>query len=203
MGTERTRCCLSRYGAPWSDEPGWHVLAMRKVAVFGNAGGGKSTLARRLAEVTGLSLYTIDKIKWRAGSGAVPHEEYLKIHTDLLNRDQWIIDGYGCVASAWERFSAADTLVYIDLPLLTHCGWVTKRLVRGLFRNPEGWPENSPIWSSTLSSYRVLWPCHRRLTPRYRQLVADASSSKRVHHLKSPAEMKAFLQAVKLEHQSI
>jgi adenylate kinase family enzyme len=177
--------------------------AMRKVAVFGNAGGGKSTLARRLAELTGLPLYTIDKIQWRAGGDEVPHAEYLKIHADLLNQDQWIIDGFGNVASAWQRFSAADTLVYIDLPLLTHCRWVTKRFVEGLFRNPDGWPENSPIWSSTLSSYRVLWPCHRRLTPRYRQLVAEASSSKRVHHLKSPVEMKAFLEAVEQEHKSV
>jgi hypothetical protein len=58
------------------------------------------------------------------------------------------------------------------------------------------------MWSSTLNSYRVLWSCHRRLTPRYRQLVADASASKRVHHLKSPAQMQAFLQAVAREHQS-
>jgi adenylate kinase family enzyme len=176
---------------------------MRKVAVFGNAGGGKSTLARRLAEVTGLSLYVLDMIQFRAGGDKVPHEEYLRIHAGLLRRDQWIIDGFGCVATAWERFVAADTLVYVDLPLLTHHRWVTKRLVKGLFRDPEGWPENSPIWSSTLDSYRVLWLCHRRLTPRYRQLVADASSSKRVHHLKSPAEMKAFLQAVEQEHQRV
>ena len=88
-------------------------------------------------------------------------------------------------------------------PLLTHHRWVTKRLIKGFFLNPEGWPENCPVWSSTLLSYRVLWLCHRQLTPRYRQLVADASSSKRVHHLKSAAEMKAFLQAVKQEHQSI
>jgi adenylate kinase family enzyme len=74
---------------------------MRRVAVFGNAGGGKSTLARRLAEVTGLSLYPVDTIKFRPGGSAVPHQEYLKIHADLLNRDQWIIDGFGCVASAW------------------------------------------------------------------------------------------------------
>ena len=114
-------------------ELGQHVRVMRKVAVFGNAGGGKSTLARRLAEVTGLSLYPVDTIKFRVGGSEVPHAEYLKIHADLLNRDQWIIDGFGCVASAWERFSAADTLVYIDLPLLTHFRWVTKRLVKGFF----------------------------------------------------------------------
>jgi class 3 adenylate cyclase len=32
-----------------------------KVAVFGNAGAGKSTLGRRLAELTGLPLYVVDK----------------------------------------------------------------------------------------------------------------------------------------------
>ena len=42
---------------------------MRKVAVFGNAGGGKSRLARQLAEVTGLPLYPLDTIKYRAGGG--------------------------------------------------------------------------------------------------------------------------------------
>jgi len=175
---------------------------MRKVAVFGNTGGGKSTLARRLAEATGLPLYPLDKIQFRAGGDQVPHAEYLKLHAELLQRDRWVIDGFGCLVSAWERFAAADTLVYIDLPLLTHSRSVTKRFVKSLVRAPEGWPENSPMWSSTLNSYRVLWSCHRRLTPKYRQLVADASASKRVHHLKSPAQMQAFLQAVAREHQS-
>ena len=173
---------------------------MKRVAVFGNAGGGKSTLARRLAELTGLPLHPLDKIQYRAGGVEVPHEEYLKAHADLLNQNEWIIDGFGSVASAWERFSKADTLVYIDLPLVTHHWWVTKRLVLGLFVTPEGWPKNSPIWSSTMASYRVLWLCHREMTPRYRQLVIDASASKRVHHVKSPAEMKAFLDAIRREY---
>ena len=108
------------------------------------------------------------------------------MHASLLRTERWIIDGFGCVASAWERFSAADTLIYVDLPLFTHYTWVTKRPIKGLFVTPEGWPENSPMWSSTLSSYRVLPLCHRRLTPRYRQLVAEEASRKRVHHLKSP-----------------
>jgi hypothetical protein len=126
---------------------------MKKVAVFGNTGGGKSTLARRVAELT-------------------------------------------------ERFAVADTLIHVDLPLLTHCRWVTKRLVKGMFVTPEGWPEDSPIWSSTMNSYRVLWLYHRHLTPRYRQLVADAASTKQVHHLASPAEMRAFLEVIEQQHWS-
>lgn len=173
---------------------------MKRVAVFGNTGGGKSTLARDLARLTQLPLYPLDLIQFRAGGGKVPDEAFLKAHSDLLRQDAWIIDGYGTLASAWERFAAADTLVYIDLPLLTHYRWVTKRLIKGLFVAPEGWPERSPLWRSTMNGYKVAWLCHRRLTPRYRQLVADAGSSKEVHHLTSPAEMKAFLDAVRREY---
>lgn len=173
---------------------------MRRVAVFGNAGGGKSTLARRLAELTHLPLHPVDMMQWQADGVAVPHEAYLRAHADLLRQDTWIIDGFGCVQSAWERFSRADTLVYVDLPLVTHYWRVTKRLIKGLWTAPEGWPANSPLWSSTLAGYRVIPLCHRALTPRYRQLVADAAGSKRVHHLRSPAEVTAFLRAVGREH---
>jgi adenylate kinase family enzyme len=110
---------------------------MKRVAVFGNTGGGKSTLARTLAELTGLPLYPLDLIQYRAGGAPVPHEEYLEAHAELLSRDAWIIDGYGCADSAWERFSKADTLVYIDLPLIVHHWWVMKRLIKSLFVNPE------------------------------------------------------------------
>jgi adenylate kinase family enzyme len=174
---------------------------MKKVAVLGNAAGGRSTLARKLAELTRLPLHPLDTIQYRRGGGKVAHEVYLAAHADILARDQWIIEGFGCVPSAWERFSAADTLIYIDLPVLTHYRWVTKRLVQGLFSNPEGWPEDSPIWSSTLESYRAVGRCHRLLTPRYRKLVGDGAATKRVHHLRSPAEMRAFLTAIEQEYR--
>ena len=139
--------------------------AMKRVAVFGNAGGGKSTLAKRLAEITRLPLHPLDLIQYKAGGGEAPREQYLQKHEELLRQDAWIIDGFGCVASAWERFARADTLVYVDLLLATHHWWVAKRLAKGLFVNPEGWPANSPIWASTIDSYKVLWRCHRGLTP--------------------------------------
>jgi adenylate kinase family enzyme len=172
---------------------------MKRVAVFGNTGGGKSTLAKRLAGLTRLPWRPLDLIQYRIGGAQVPDEEYLKAHAELLRQEEWITDGYGSAASAWERFAVADTLVYIDLPLRTHYWWVTKRLIKGSFVNPEGWPEGSPIWSSAMNSYKVVWSCHRGLTPRYRQLVVEAAGSKRVHHLKSRDEMRAFLDAVKRE----
>jgi len=176
---------------------------MKRVAVFGNAGGGKSTLARQLARITHLPLHAVDNMKYRPGGDEVPHNEYLQAHTELLRDDEWIIDGFGCVPSAWQRFSAADTLIYVDLPLLTHYVWVTKRLVKGMVVSPEGWPENSPMWRSTLKSYRVIQLCHEKLTPRYRQLVAEQTAHKRVHHLRSANAIKAFLRAVSDEYSGI
>jgi adenylate kinase family enzyme len=175
---------------------------VKRVAVFGNAGGGKSTLARRLAEITGLPLHVIDLMQFRPGGDRIPHEEFLAAHAALLHRDEWIIDGYGSVDLAWERFAAADTLVYVDLPLAMHHWFVTKRLVKGLFSDPEGWPKNSPLWASSWSSYKVLWLCHLRLTPRYRQLAADMANTKRVHHLRSKSDVSTFLNTVRREYAS-
>jgi adenylate kinase family enzyme len=185
-------------------------VSMNKVAVFGNAGGGKSALSRRLAEITGLPLYVLDIMQFRGGryrpeekdGGKIPDEQYSTIHHDILRRDQWIVDGYGSLSSTWERLSAADTLVYIDLPIHAHYWGVTKRFATGLFLSPNGWPVNSPLWESTLDGYQVIGRCHRHLTPRYRQLVADAASSKRVYHLTSRTAMEAFLQSVGDEQRS-
>jgi adenylate kinase family enzyme len=189
------RCCPLTFAPP-------HVEAgrMKRVAIFGNAGGGKSTLARELAAITGLPLHVIDKMAYRPGDVDVSHDEYVQLHADLVNRDEWIIDGFGCLETLWKRLEAADTLVHIDLTLAFHALGVTKRLVKGLFVPPEGWPEKSPKvirWS--FQSYRVLWPCHSRLTPKYRSYVSEAAQRKRVFHLRSRQDLKQFLQVIRDE----
>jgi adenylate kinase family enzyme len=175
---------------------------MKRVAIFGNAGGGKSTLAKRLAELTRLPLHQLDKMQYGAGGAQTSEGDYLRAHAELLDEDSWIIDGFGTVDTAWQRFSRADTLIHVDLALVTHFWWVTKRLLKSRHTAPEGWPEKSPMWRSTMNSYRVLWLCHHKLTPRYRQLTNEAAASKRVHHLRSPRDISAFLAAIEREYLS-
>jgi adenylate kinase family enzyme len=166
---------------------------MKRVAIFGNAGGGKSTLARRLSNATGLPLYALDLIRFRADGSTVAQEDYAKAHADILARNEWIIEGYGCPVTLRERLAVADTLIYLDLPLLTHYRWVAKRLVKGLFVNPEGWPPHSRVWQGSLQSFRVIRLCDRDLTPQYRAYTASVADIKRVHHLRSRAQIEAFL----------
>lgn len=173
---------------------------MQRVAIFGNAGGGKSTLARRLAVVTGLPLFPLDLIQFRTGGVRVPDEAFRAAHAELIARGAWIIDGFGSVATACERFARADTLIHVDLSLVRHRWWVTKRLIKGVFATPEGWPEGSPMWRSTLDSWRVTGLCDRTLTPHYRQIIAEEAGRKRVHHLRTPRAMREFLSAVGREY---
>ena len=169
---------------------------MNRVAVFGNAGGGKSTLSKRLAAKTGLPLVALDLLKYKPGGGEVPYDEYKAAHDRLLQQEQWIIDGFGSLDTVWERLDIADTLIYLDLPVLRHYWWVTKRFLQGVLIPPESWPENSPLLKGTINSYNTIWLCHKKLTPKYRSYVAEAKNSKQVHHLCSPQEVEIFFQTM-------
>jgi adenylate kinase family enzyme len=169
---------------------------MKKVAVFGNTGGGKSTLSKKLSEITGLPLYILDKIQYQSGGIEVPQEDYKHAHEKILATDRWIIDGFGCMETLWLRLNEADSLVFVDLPLYIHFWWVTKRLILGYFKPPEGWPQKSPILKSSLISYRVLWLCYEYLTPKYREYVKQARSTKTVYHIKTTKQIAQFFDLI-------
>ncbi len=169
---------------------------MKKVAVFGNAGGGKSTLSRRLAEITGLPWVPLDSLQYQPGGGEVPHAEFKAAHDELLQQEQWIVDGFGSIDTVWERLNVADTLVYLDMPVLRHYWWATKRFLQGAWVPPAGWPENSPLLKGTLKSYTTVRLCHTKLTPKYREYVARAKATKQVYHLRSLRDIAQFYQTI-------
>lgn len=88
---------------------------MKKVLIIGCPGSGKSYFSRELAEATGLPLYHIDKIRWRTDWTLMPREEFLPILREIMERDEWIIDG-NYLNSMEYRLGYADTVFYFDLP---------------------------------------------------------------------------------------
>ena len=87
---------------------------MTRVIIIGNAGGGKSTLSRRLAELTGLPYHSLDALMW--APGWVQHPDYGRRHQELISNERWIIDGFGTWETVLSRLDAADTVVHVDLP---------------------------------------------------------------------------------------
>src|SRR4051794_905502 len=99
---------------------------MRRVLVIGSGGAGKTTLARRLAERTGLPLVHLDMLYWHAGWVPTGEPEWDRIIEELVSRDAWVMDGnYGRTLD--RRLAACDTVIFLDLPRLV-CLWrVIKR----------------------------------------------------------------------------
>ena len=101
---------------------------MQRVLVIGSGGSGKSTVAARLGELLNLEVNHLDKLYWRAGWVEPETDEWIKIVTDLIERDSWVIDGnYSGTLDL--RLQKCDTIVFLDLPRLL-CVWrIIKRFL--------------------------------------------------------------------------
>lgn len=170
---------------------------MRKIAVFGKPGSGKSTLSKALASATGIPLHQLDSIVYKRNGELVDRQTYDEAHETILSSDSWIIDGFGPMDSFNQRLNAADTLVYIDLPYLTSYWFVTKRLLKGLIEKPEGWPDGSSVLKGTLESYKVLRLCPKFWNEDFRGRLEKLSVDKSVHIVKSVSELDTFIKGVR------
>jgi adenylate kinase family enzyme len=165
---------------------------MSRVAIIGNAGGGKTTLAFKLGRALGLPVHPIDKIQWRANWQPAPPREIKRRHDEILSGDRWIIDGWGAWELITERFEAADTIILVDYPLYIHYWWSFKRQLKSVFVPRNDMPENCPMLPKTLELARLMWLVHHQMRPRLKALVAGFSGEKRVIELRSPRELRRF-----------
>ena len=87
---------------------------MQRIAIIGNAGGGKSVLARKLGAALELPVYQFDELQWQPGWMRTPEDEIRHVHAGWLAGSKWIIDGWGSWELLEERFAAADTSLVVD-----------------------------------------------------------------------------------------
>jgi adenylate kinase family enzyme len=147
------------------------------VVILGRGGAGKSVLARRLSEVTGLPVVELDTLFWQPGLVATDPTRWSECQRQLVQSDAWILDGdLGPYDSDLRiRLRAADTVIVLDFAFL-RCAWRTIRRGR----------ERSDYW-------RWVWAYRRRSLPAVMQAITTASPHAEVYMLRSPRMVRRFV----------
>jgi adenylate kinase family enzyme len=150
----------------------------RRIVVAGVSGVGKTTLARRIAEITGIPHTEIDALFH--GPGWTPRPTFLDDVRALVAGDAWVTE--------WQYSDArplltarADLMVWLDLPFATvTLPRVVARTVRRRLRREHLWngnvepplrtfftdPEHIVRWSfATRRKYHERIPALRRDLP--------------------------------------
>jgi len=103
---------------------------MKKIAIIGNPGAGKSTLARQLSVLSGIPVFHLDAIFWKPGWQSISREELIRKTTQILEeQNSWIIDGnYGATMNV--RLQQADTIIFLHYKTTTCLYSIIKRRIQ-------------------------------------------------------------------------
>lgn len=164
---------------------------MRRIAVIGCGGSGKSYLSRQLAARLGIPAIHLDSLYYQKGSW-IPHEvdTWRSKHRDLVAQEAWVLDG-NYLATLPERLHAADTVIFLDLPTATCLRRVCQRRLRWPHRAR---PDVIGAERVTLGFLRYVISFRRKHRPRVLSVIA--ASRCRVVSLQSPSEVAAFLEQI-------
>lgn len=161
--------------------------------VIGPGGAGKTTLARRLAAVTGLPLTHLDQLYWRPGWQPTPDPEWREVVRRLVAGDAWILDGnYGGTLGL--RLAACDTAVFLDVPRGICLARVIARRLRHRDRSRPELPVGCPERLS-LEFMVWIWTFPRRRRGEVLKRLAALRGGQRSIVLRTDRQMEAFLAA--------
>jgi len=166
---------------------------VRRIAVIGNGGGVKSTLARTLGKHLRIPVHEVDEVQWQPGWRRAPLDEVAQTLDAWATDDSWIIDGFGPWPVIDRRMARADTIVYVDFPLRTHLWWAAKRQIVSLVQRRAWGGQSAPPPSLLL--FRTLRRVHAMRSDLL-ELVTKSGRDAKLVHLRSPREMARWVSDV-------
>ena len=164
---------------------------MERVMVIGCGGAGKSTLARKLGEKTGLPVVHLDQIWWAPGHWQ--HIEKPEFDEKLaleLQKPRWILDGnFNRTIEA--RLEVCDTVIYLDYPRLVCIKNWLGRVIKNWGSHRPDMTEGCTEWIDP-EFVKWIWNFNKNNRARYYALLNNAGD-KKVVILKSRRQAERFL----------
>lgn len=164
---------------------------MKRILIIGSGGAGKSTLARRLGEKTGIEVVHLDKLFWNPGWVRTEKEEWFEIVRQAIEKASWIMDGnFGSTLEM--RANAADTIIFMDMPRLVCIYRILKRWF--IYRNTHR-PDMAPGCDEKVDweFFMWVWNYPKRSKPEKELVLNRYANEKTVIRLKSNRDIEGFL----------
>ncbi|WP_088042298.1 DNA topology modulation protein [Bacillus sp. EAC] len=167
---------------------------MKKIVIIGSGGSGKSTFSKKLGERLHINVYHLDALFWKANWEGTPKAEQINIQKQLVQQDEWIIDGnYGGTLDI--RLNAADTIIFLDIPRLICIYRLIKRRIK---YNKKTRPDMGVGNEEKLDIEFLKWvwqyPVSKR--PHILEKLELLSMEKEIVQLKSSKEVETYLESL-------
>ncbi|MEF0944306.1 adenylate kinase [Rhizobium sp. BR 362] len=147
---------------------------MSRIIILGNAGGGKSTLARKISGSRGLPHFEIDRFLWLEGWTPAPLDTYARKHEEIVSGDAWVIDGLGHWNSIPSRVDRATEIILIDMPLWMHFWLAAERQITWASGELAHSPGGLLAMPPTRDLFRTMWEVDQEWMPGIRTICTEA-----------------------------
>jgi len=174
-------------------EGGTHIPLQKlgnRVMIIGCGGGGKSTLARKLGESTGLPVIHLDKEFWNSGWVETPKAIWYEKQRALAAQERWIIDG-NYRGSMEYRLERADTVIFLDFKRTVCLFGVIKRQLTHIGQTRPDMPAGCPE-KIDREFIQWIWRFRRETRPGVMAKL-EAFPTVRVITLENRQEVRTFL----------